>query len=191
MAAQQATEAPTRVGPPAGIWDIDTSHTSVEFVARHIFTKVRGRFDDFSGSITIAEDPRTARAEATIQTASVKTFDARRDGHLRSPDFFGAEDWPVISFRSSEIDPLGEDRYRVTGDLTVRDVTREIDLVTEFVGWGLDHYGKERATFTASTRVNREDFGLTWNVALDAGGWLVGRDVDLQLEIAVVRRADD
>ena len=190
MAAQQATEAPTRIGPPEGFWDIDTSHTSVEFVARHIFTKVRGRFDEFSGSITIAEDPRDARAEATIQTASVKTFDERRDGHLRSPDFFGAEDWPVISFRSSEIEPLGNDRYRVTGDLTVRDVTRKIDLDTEFVGWGLDHYGKERATFTASTRVNREDFGLTWNVALEAGGWLVGRDVDLQLEIAVVRRAE-
>jgi polyisoprenoid-binding protein YceI len=190
MAAQQATEAPRRIGPPAGTWDIDTSHTSLEFVARHIFTKVRGRFDDFTGSITIAEDPSNSSAEATIQTASVKTFDERRDGHLRSPDFFGAENWPVISFRSTAIESLGEDRFRVTGDLTVRDVTRSIDLDAEFVGWGLDHYGKERATITASTRVNREDFGLTWNLALEAGGWLVGRDVDLELEIAVVRRAN-
>jgi polyisoprenoid-binding protein YceI len=190
MAAQQATEAATTVSPPSGTWDIDTRHTSLEFVARHIFTKVRGRFEDFSGTITIADDPQQSSAEATIRTASVKTFDDQRDGHLRSPDFFGVDEWPEISFRSTSIDALSDYRYRVTGDLTVRDVTRSIDLDAEFVGWSVDPYGNDRATFTASTRVKREDFGLTWNLALEAGGWLVGKDVDLELEIAAVRRAE-
>jgi polyisoprenoid-binding protein YceI len=191
MAAQQAAETASIVTPRPGIWDIDSSHTSLEFVARHIFTKVRGRFEDFSGTITIAEDPQQSSAEATIQTASVKTFDERRDGHLRSGDFFAAEEWPQISFQSTSIVALGETRYRVSGDLTVRGVTRPIDLETEFVGWSVDHNGMERATFTASTRVNREDFALTWNLALETGGWLVGRDVDLELELAAVRRAED
>jgi hypothetical protein len=118
MAAQQAAETASTVYPRPGIWDIDTSHTSLEFVARHIFTKVRGRFEDFSGTITIAEEPDLSSAEATIQTASVKTFDERRDGHLRSPDFFAAEEWPQISFQSTSIVPLGGNRYRVSGDLT-------------------------------------------------------------------------
>jgi polyisoprenoid-binding protein YceI len=189
MAAQQATEAAT-LSPPVGTWDIDTSHTSLDFVARHIFTKVRGRFEDFSGTITIADDPERSVAEATIKTASVKTFDEQRDGHLRSPDFFAVEEWPEIFFRSTAIQSLGDKRFRVTGDLTIRDITRSIDLDAEFIGWGLDPFGKERATFSASTRVNREDFGLKWNLALEAGGWLVGRDVDLELEVAVVRRAE-
>jgi polyisoprenoid-binding protein YceI len=132
MAAQQAADRASIVNPRPGIWDIDTSHTSLEFVARHIFTKVRGRFEDFSGTITIAEDPELSSAEATIQTASVKTFDERRDGHLRSPDFFAAEEWPQISFQSTSIVPLGGNRYRVSGNLTVRGVTRPIDLETDF-----------------------------------------------------------
>jgi len=189
-AAQQAPMAPTTMTPRPGIWDIDTSHSSLEFVARHIFTKVRGRFEDFSGTITIADDAERSSAEATIQTAGVKTFDERRDAHLRSPDFFAAEQWPQISFQSTSIDHLGDNRYRVTGDITIRGVTRPIDLDVESAGWTTDHNGMERAAFTASTRVNREEFGLTWNVALEAGGWLVGRDVDLELEIAAVRRAD-
>ncbi|HZA40832.1 MAG TPA: YceI family protein [Actinomycetota bacterium] len=190
MAAQQAAEATTTLSPPSGIWDVDTRHSSLEFVARHILTKVRGRFEDFSGTITIADDPHQSSAQATIRTASVKTFDDQRDGHLRSPDFFGVDEWPEISFRSTAIGTVGDNRYRVTGDLTVRDVTRSIDLDAEFVGWSVDHYGNDRATFTASTRVKREDFGLTWNLALEAGGWLVGKDVDLELEIAAVRRAE-
>ena len=190
MAAQQAPEAVTTSAPPAGIWDIDTRHTSLEFVARHILTKVRGRFEDFSGTITIAGDPEQSLAEATIKTTSLKTFDDQRDGHLRSPDFFAVEEFPEISFKSTAIESLGGSRFRVTGDLTIRDVTRSIGLDAEFIGWGLDHNGKERATFSASTRVNREDFGLKWNLALEAGGWLVGRDVDLAIEVAVVRRAE-
>jgi polyisoprenoid-binding protein YceI len=190
MAIKQLDAAIPRATPPApGIWDLDPSHTTLEFVARHVFTKVRGRFPVFTGSITIAEDPRQSFAEATIETAGVQTSEDRRDGHLRSDDFFAVESWPHITFTSTSIEPVNENRFKVRGDLTVKDVTRQVTLDAEFLGWTVDAFGNERAGFSASTRINREDFGLTWNMALEAGGWLVGKDVDLDLQIAAVRRA--
>jgi polyisoprenoid-binding protein YceI len=176
--------------PQAGIYDIDPAHTNVEFVARHVVSKVRGRFTDFSGTIEIADDPLESAATATITTASVETFEERRNNHLKSDDFFGSDRWPHITFESKSIRPAGDGRFELTGELTVRDVTRAIVLDVEYLGAAKDPWGNDRIAFSAATQVNREEFGLTWNAVIETGGVLVGRDVRLELEVAAVRRAD-
>ena len=185
-----ALENPVRALPAAGTWEIDPAHTSAEFVARHILTPVRGRFTDLSGRIVVGDDPTQTEVEATIQTASVFTNEERRDGHLRSPDFFNAERFPTIVFKSSRIEDAGEGRYKVTGDLTIRDVTREITLDAEFLGLEVNPFGQEVAAFSASTEVAREDWGLTWNLALESGGWLVSKRVELEIHAEVIRQPD-
>jgi polyisoprenoid-binding protein YceI len=176
-----------RLIPVAGVYELDAAHTSVEFVARHLMiTKVRGRFSGVQGRITIAEDPESSHVEAEIETASLSTGNDDRDAHLRSGDFFDVEHFPTITFRSTAVRPAADGRWEVVGDLTVRDTTRPVTLQVEFDGADISPLGDERIGFSASTNVDREDFGLTWNMALETGGLLVGRTAHLELNVEAV-----
>ncbi|HUF85334.1 MAG TPA: YceI family protein [Acidimicrobiia bacterium] len=187
MSTTQTTTAPVAVTP--GVWEIDASHSNVEFVARHLLSKVRGRFAGFEGAITIGDDPSGSSVEATIDAASVDTGNPDRDAHLRSPDFLDVEQFPQLSFRSTAVTEDGEDRYRVDGDLTVRGVTRPVTLELEYLGWSDDPWGGKRAGFSAITEIDRHDFGATWNLAVETGGVVVGRKVRIELEIEAVLQA--
>ena len=170
-----------------GVWNIDASHSSVAFVARHlVVSKVRGRFDAFSGAITVAADPLQSTVEATIDVASINTSDANRDGHLKSPDFFDAEQFPTITFTTTSVRPDGDD-YVLTGDLTIKGVSKPVELELEFNGVEKDPWGGTRAGFSAETEINRKDWGLEWNVILETGGALVGEKIKIQLEIEAVQ----
>jgi polyisoprenoid-binding protein YceI len=176
-----------------GTWTVDPSHSTVGFVARHLMiTKVRGRFTDFSGSLEIAPDPLQSHVEATVNLASVDTGDAGRDAHLRTADFFDVEGGgsPTMTFRSTGIKEEHGD-YTLFGDLTVNGVTRQVEFDLEFDGVSPDPWGGTRAAFTAETEINRKDFGLEWNVALETGGVLVGDKVKIQLDIQAVEQVDE
>jgi len=172
-------------------WNIDLAHSGVSFSIRHmVVSKVRGRFAKFSGAVLFDEDDITrSTVEATIEASSIDTGVEQRDAHLRSPDFFDAEKYPELRFRSTRIDRQADDRYSVVGELTIRDVTREIALDVEFGGRARDPWGNERVGFVGKATLDRKDFGLRWNQALEAGGVLVGDRVDIELEIEGVRAA--
>lgn len=177
--------------PVAGVYAIDPSHTSVEFVGRHLMiTKVRGRFPDVSGTITIDEEPERSHVEVELQVATLDTGNADRNGHLRSPDFFNADEYPTITFRSTKVEAGRSGTWMVTGDLTVRDVTRPVTLEMDFDGSGASPLGDQRVAFSAAAEVDREDWGLTWNVALDTGGVLVGKKVRIELNVQAVAVED-
>jgi polyisoprenoid-binding protein YceI len=170
-----------------GTWNIDPAHTTVGFVARHLMiAKVRGRFTGVSGTITVPADRLQSSVEATIELATVDTGDDQRDGHLRSADFFDVENHPTMTFRSTGVKVDGKDMV-VTGDLTIKGVTRPVELDVEFDGVGPDPWGGTRAGFTAKTEVSRKEWGLEWNVALETGGVLVGDKVKLELDIEAVK----
>lgn len=170
-----------------GTWTVDPGHSSIGFTARHLMvTKVRGRFNDFSGTITVGADPLSSSVEAIAQVASVTTGDANRDGHLLSADFFDAEHHPELTLRSTGISRRGAD-YVLHGELTIKGVTRPVDFELGFDGVATDPWGNTKAGFTAEAVVNRKDFGLEWNVALEAGGVLVSDKVTLQLDIQAAR----
>ncbi|MDQ6727253.1 MAG: YceI family protein [Actinomycetota bacterium] len=175
--------------PQPGTYALDTGHTTIEFIGRHLMiTKVRGRFTDFSGAIVVGDAPADSSVNVTIQTASVESSDEKRDGHLRSPDFLDAEQYPTITFTSTKVD-LGRDgTAKVTGDLTVKDVTRPVTLEVEFDGAQADPWGGQRLGFSAHTEIDREDWGLTWNVALETGGVLVGKKIRLEFNVEAVRQ---
>jgi polyisoprenoid-binding protein YceI len=176
--------------PSPGTFVIDPSHTTIGFVARHLMVaKTRGRFTDFKGSITISSDPLQSSAEATIQAASITTADDTRDGHLRSGDFLDAEKFPTLTFRSTGIVGHKGSSYKLAGELTIRGVTRPVVLDVELEGLATDPWGNSRAVFTASTEIDREEFGITWNQALETGGVLVGKKVKIELEVEAVRQA--
>jgi polyisoprenoid-binding protein YceI len=173
--------------PVAGVYTIDPAHTSVEFVGRHLMiTKVRGRFPEVSGTITIEEEPQHSRVDVEIKVASVETGNSDRDNHLRSPDFFDVEQYPAITFRSTNVEATRGGTWAVTGDLTVRDVTRPVTLQVDFDGAGASPIGDERISFSAATEVDREDWGLTWNMALETGGVLVGKKARIELNVQAV-----
>jgi polyisoprenoid-binding protein YceI len=177
--------------PEPGDWQLDPVHTTVEFIARHLMvSKVRGKFHGVTGKIHISDDPLGSWAEVTIDPASVETGDEKRDEHLRSPDFFDVERYPEITFRSTrlEVDGSSPGHFRLEGDLTVHGVTRPVTLDVEYHGWTPDPWGGRRAGFSASTEVDREDFGLTWNVALEKGGVLVGKKIRLEFEIEAIKQ---
>jgi polyisoprenoid-binding protein YceI len=176
-----------RVIPSVGEYTIDPAHSSVEFVSRHLMiTKVRGRFAEVIGTITIDEEPARSHVEATLNVASLHSGNADRDRHLLSADFFGADDYPTIVFRSTKIEPGGSGAWSLTGDLTVRDVTRAVTLEVNFDGANATPNGEERVAFSAATEVDREDFGVSYNVALEAGGVLIGKKVRIELNIQAV-----
>jgi polyisoprenoid-binding protein YceI len=170
-----------------GTWTIDEAHTSVGFTARHLMiTKVRGRFGKVEGHVTIGEDRLDSSVEATIDMASIDTGDAGRDEHLRSADFFDVEQHPTMSFRSTGVRADGGDHV-LTGDLTIKGVTRPVELELEFDGVSGDPWGGTRAGFTAEADVDRKDWGLEWNVALESGGVLVSDKIKLHLDVELVK----
>ncbi|MBI2167950.1 MAG: YceI family protein [Actinobacteria bacterium] len=174
--------------PTPGTWEIDRSHSSAEFVVRHLMvSKVRGRFGDFAGSVEIGEAPEASSVAVTLQAASIETGESPRDEHLRSADFLDVESFPTLAFRSTGVEAAGK-RWKVTGDLTIRDVTRPVVLDVEFGGAAGDPWGGQRAAFSASTEIDREDFGLTWNQVLETGGVLVGKTIKIELEVEAVRQ---
>jgi polyisoprenoid-binding protein YceI len=171
-------------------WNIDTTHSTVEFVARHlVVTKVRGHFATWSGHIEIDNDDITrSSAAATIEVASIDTREAQRDGHLKSPDFLDAEKFPQITFASKSLAKDGSD-LTVTGDLTIHGVTREVSLQVENHGTTKDPWGNTRALFAAKTHLSRKDFGLSWNQTLETGGLLVSDKIEIEIEIQAVKAA--
>ena len=170
-------------------WNIDGAHSIVEFAVKHMMVStVKGRFKDVKGTVHIDEsDPARSRVEAAVDVASVDTGAEQRDEHLRSDDFFNAAEYPQITFRSTGVSGAGED-WKVEGDLTIRDVTRPVVLDLEFEGRGPDAYGGERAGFTATTKINRRDFGVNWNGLIEAGGVVVSDTVKISLHIQAVRQ---
>jgi polyisoprenoid-binding protein YceI len=176
--------------PEPGIWEIDPSHQSFEFIARHLMAKVRGRFPGAAGVATVAEVPEESSLEIEIDASTVDTKDETRDAHMRSNDFFGVEDHPTITFRSTAVRPGdGENQWKVDGDLTVRGVTRPITVDVEFLGAAIDPWGNQRIGFSGVVpEVNREDFGLTWNAALESGGFLLAKTVRLEIEAELIKK---
>ncbi|KAB8190230.1 polyisoprenoid-binding protein [Nonomuraea phyllanthi] len=169
--------------PAAGTYNLDAAHTRIGFVTKHMMvSKVRGHFDSFSGSVTIAENPLESTAELTIQTASITTGVADRDGHLRSDDFLSVEKFPEITFRNGRVVSHSGDEFTVVGDLTIRDVTRPVELTVEYGGAGTTPWGGTVWGFSITAEFDREDFGLTWNQALETGGVLVGKKVKIEIE---------
>jgi polyisoprenoid-binding protein YceI len=176
--------------PAAGTFAIDASHSSVEFVARHLMVaKTRGRFGAFEGTVVIADRPEDSSVEVTIDAASIDTRDDTRDAHLRASDFFDVERFPQVTFRSTGVRHAGGDRWTVDGELPIKGVTNPValDLVVE--GVVDDPWGNQRAIFSARTEVDREAWGLTWNQALEGGGVLVGKKVRIEIEAEAVRQA--
>jgi polyisoprenoid-binding protein YceI len=172
-------------------WSIDAAHTEVGFEVKHLMiSRVRGRFANVTGTIQLDEANLAASSVvAEIDVASIDTRQEQRDAHLRSPDFFDAERFPVISFRSTRVERGAGDGFRVVGELTIRDVTREVVLGAQDEGRGKDPWGGDRAAFSASVTVDRRDFGLTWNQALETGGVLVGNDIRISLDVQAVKAA--
>jgi polyisoprenoid-binding protein YceI len=174
-----------RVIPVAGLYEIDGAHTSVEFVGRHLMiTKVRGRFSNVRGQITIGEEPEDSHVEVEIGVASLSTGNDDRDAHLKSGDFFDVERYPTITFASTAVKPLRDNAWELVGALTVHGTTQPVTLQVDFDGGGASPMGDERIGFSAATDVNREEFGLTWNMPLEAGGLLVGKSARIELGAA-------
>lgn len=190
-AAQSPAQSPAPTVLAPGTWDIDRDHSNVEFVARHLLSKVRGRFSEFSGVITVAPDPAGSRVEVTIDAASIDTNHADRDGHLRGTDFLDVERFPALTFVSTAVRERAEPGlYEVDGELTIRDVTRPVTLEAEFLGWSDDPWGGKRAGFSAATEIDREEFGANWNVVLETGGLLLSKTVRIELEVEAVLRQE-
>ena len=176
--------------PPSGTWKIDPSHSEIQFFVRHMMiAKVRGRFREFEGTIHVGERPEDSRVEVVIEAASIDTRDRTRDEHLRSADFLDVERYPELRFASTSVRPGDKDRWQVTGDLTVRDVTRPVVLDVEYDGAMVDPWGNLRAGFLATTEIDRENFDITWNQALEAGGFLVGKGVRIEIDVEAIRQA--
>lgn len=172
-----------------GVWNVDPSHSTVGFTARHLMvTKVRGRFSAFGGSLTIADEPLASSVSATVEMASVSTGDDGRDAHLKSADFFDVEQFPTMTFTSTSIErDDDDDEFLMHGDLTIKGVTKPVTFELEFDGVATDPWGNTKAGFSAEAEINRKDWGLEWNVALEAGGVLVGEKIKLQLDIQAVK----
>jgi polyisoprenoid-binding protein YceI len=173
--------------PQAGSWVIDPAHSSIEAVARHMMvSRVRGRFESFSGRIEVAPDPTDSTVSVTIDAKSLNTNEEKRDTHLRSEDFLAVDDHPQMRFESTRIEHVEDSSYRVFGELTIRGVTRPVELAVDYFGVSEDPWGSPRALFRATTKLDREDWGMTWNQALETGGVLVGRKVSIELDITAV-----
>ncbi len=174
--------------PAAGTYEIDPSHSTIEVWGRHLMvTKVRGRFTRFSGNIRIGEDLTESSAEITVEADSLETHDPRRDEHLKGPDFLAVDQYPTLEFRSTGLEALG-DHWRLHGDLTVRGVTRPVTLNLEYEGAAVDPWGNARFSVSGSAELDREEWGLTWNVALEGGGFLVSKRLTLEVTLQAVAK---
>jgi polyisoprenoid-binding protein YceI len=172
-------------------WQVDGAHSAVNLAVRHmVISKVRGHFGRWSAKLQLdTADLTRSSVEVDIEAASIETGVADRDAHLRSPDFLDAAKYPTLSYRSRRVESASKDRLRVTGDLTIRDVSREVVLDVEYGGQGKDPWGNTRVGFTATASLNRKEFGLTWNQALETGGVLVADRVDIEIELQAIRQA--
>jgi polyisoprenoid-binding protein YceI len=185
--ATTETQTQTAVRPAPGTYIIDPGHSGVSFTGRHLMiSKVRGKFAVTEGRIVIGEDPEQSSVEAVVSAASVSSGDARRDEHLRSADFFDVERYPTITFRSTKVEDLGDGEFALTGDLTVRDVTKPVTFKGEYLGSSKSPWNTTVAGFTAEATVNRKDWGLEWNMALETGGVLVSDKITLTLDVEAI-----
>jgi polyisoprenoid-binding protein YceI len=172
----------------AQTWTIDKAHSDIFFTVRHmVITKVRGRFTKWEGTLSLDEqDWSKSHVEVSIDAASISTSDEKRDGHLKSADFLDAEKFPKLTFKSTKIDKASGDKLKVTGDLTIRDVTKSVTLDVEVLGKAKDPWGNNKIAFNGKVTILREEFGAKWNQALETGGLLVGKEVDIDLELQAV-----
>lgn len=171
-------------------WTLDPGHSSADFAARHMMiTTVRGGFRNVTGTIEYdPANPAASSVEVVINTAEMtSTGLADRDNHLKSPDFLDVANYPTITFKSTSVKPLNDTEAEITGDLTIRDVTRPVTIKAEVLGQAKTPWGSENIGFTGTTKINREDFGLTWNMALETGGWLVGKDITISLDVEAIK----
>jgi polyisoprenoid-binding protein YceI len=176
--------------PTAGTFSLDPAHSTVGFVARHlVVSKVRGSFTEVSGTIQIAENPLDSTVEVVIGAASITTGQPDRDNHLRSADFLELDKYPNLTYRSTGVKSHKGNSFVLAGELTIRDVTREVDLEVEYDGTIVSPYGQEVIAFTATTEIDRESFGITWNQAIEAGGVMVGKTVKIELSVEATRNA--
>lgn len=183
LAADTAAPAPST-------YSVDVAHSSVGFVIRHLVGKVPGNFKEFSGTITgDPKDPQNASITLTIKAATINTSNEQRDKHLNSPDFFDTAKYPEITFKSTKITPKGGDQYEVAGTFTMHGVTKDIVVPVTFNGTTKDPWGNERAGFSVQMTLNRKDYGIIWNKALDTGGTLLGEDVAINVELEAVKKA--
>lgn len=172
--------------PPAGNYVIDLSHTHAGFAVKHFgLSKVKGEFTEVEGNVVIAEDPTASSVTASINAASFNSRDEGRDAHVKGPDFLDIENFPTITFTSTSVKADGDD-WVVSGDLTIKGVTRNVELETEFEGAITDPYGLQRIAFSATTEIDRNDFGLDFNAALETGGLIVGKNVKINLEVEAI-----
>ena len=171
-------------------WNIDAVHSQATFSVKHMMiSTVRGHFEVLSGQLEIDEQhPENSWVEAEVDAASINTRDAKRDGHLRSPDFFDVAQYPKITFKSTKVEPIGDNEYRVIGNLTMHGVTKLETFSAEYSGQVKDLYGLQRAAFSVKGTVNRKDYGLNWNVALESGGVLVAEKVNIEIDLAAVKQ---
>lgn len=174
-------------------YTLDPSHSRLGFAVRHMgFSKVRGSFEQFEGVVRLqGDDLSTLEAEAEARAESITTNEAKRDAHLRSGDFFEVETYPTLSFKSTGVTDVDGQRFTLTGELTIHGVTKPVAFKGQYLGQGQDPWGGTRAAFEAETEINRKDFGLTWNTVLEAGGVLVGEQVQIQLEVQAVQQSDE
>ena len=172
-------------------WQIDSAHSQIQFSVRHMMiSNVRGRFENFTGVVEFNEqDPTQSKVDIQIEAASVNTREAQRDGHLKSPDFFNADKYPYLTFKSKRIEKTDATHGRVVGDLTIRDVTKEAVLNVEYAGQAKSPWGTTSAGFSATTKINRKDWGLTWNQTLETGGVLVGDEISVNVDLEIVKQA--
>ena len=172
-------------------WNIDSSHSSVLFVSRHmVVARVHGRFERFSGTLRVNPDqPIQGEVDMSVETASIYTGAPDRDAHLRSPDFLDADASPKLTFRSTKVEPTGGASFRLLGDLTIRNVTQPVAFEARHTATSKDPWGNTRLIYSARTTINRTDYGIRWNKTLDNGGWLVGEKIDLELDIQAIPAA--
>jgi len=173
-------------------WIIDVSHSGIQFSVKHLgISTARGTFTSFTGTIDADEqNPTAAKVDVQIETASINTRDEKRDAHLRSPDFFDADTYPTITFKSTRVEQLDASNGKLYGDLTIKDITKPVVLNFEFAGLAKSPWGTTSAGFSAETKINRKDWNLNWNVALEAGGWLVGEEVKIAIELELLKQVE-
>jgi polyisoprenoid-binding protein YceI len=173
-------------------WTIDSAHSEVNFTVRHMMiSNVRGRFEKFTGTVDFDENnPANTTVDVQIEAVSLSTREPQRDGHLRSPDFLDVEKFPYLTFKSKRVKVIDAQHAELVGDLTIRDITREVILDVEYSGMSKSPWGTTNAGFTASTRISRKNWNLNWNVALETGGWLVGDEIKIDLELEIIQQVE-
>jgi polyisoprenoid-binding protein YceI len=179
-----ALVAPTSQAATAKNYILDSTHSSANFKVKHLMSKTAGTFKDFTGTFTFdGKDAKSFKGSFTVKADSIFTNEPKRDDHLKSPDFFDVAKFPTLTFSTTSIKTAGKDKFKMTGDLAIHGITKAVTFDGEFLGTGKDPWGNEKAGFTATTKINRKDFGLTWNKVLEAGGLLVGEEVEIEIQI--------